>query len=110
MGNHVTDTIRKGIADYECFEYDPELLAYGCMWVIAAVAGWLFTASYFEIPVSTSHSCVGGMIGMTIALKGANCIIWTKSVFKFIFQIMFLKYLLLHLNYHPIKDYILPNP
>ena len=40
MGNHVTDTIRKGIADYECFEDDPELLAYGCMWVVAAVAGW----------------------------------------------------------------------
>ena len=40
MGNHVTDTIRKGIANYECFEDDPELLAYGCMWVVAAVAGW----------------------------------------------------------------------
>ena len=83
MGNHVTDTIRKGIADYECFENDPELLAYGCMWVIAAVASWLFTASYFEMPVSTTHSCVGGMIGMTIALKGANCVIWSKSVDTF---------------------------
>jgi len=83
MGNHVTDTIRKGIADYECFEHDPELLAYGCMWVVAAVAGWLFIASYFEMPVSTTHSCVGGMIGMTIALKGANCVIWSKSVDTF---------------------------
>ena len=26
MGNHVTETIRKGIADYKCFENDPELL------------------------------------------------------------------------------------
>ena len=83
MGSHVTDTIRKGIADYECFEDEPELFAYGCMWVIAAVGGWLFTASYFEMPVSTTHSCVGGMIGMTIALKGTNCVIWSKSVDTF---------------------------
>ena len=37
MGNHVTETIRKGIADYKCFENDPELLMYGCMWVIFSV-------------------------------------------------------------------------
>ena len=31
MGSHVTDTIRKGIADYKCFEHQPDLLMYGCM-------------------------------------------------------------------------------
>jgi len=31
MGNHVTDTIRKGIADYRCFEDNPTVLMYGCM-------------------------------------------------------------------------------
>ena len=41
MGNHVTETIRKGIADYKCFENDPELLMYGCMWVIFSVGVWL---------------------------------------------------------------------
>ena len=34
MGNHVTNTIRKGIADHQCFEDNPEVLMYGCMWVI----------------------------------------------------------------------------
>ena len=83
MGSHVTNTIRKGISDYQCFEDDPELLAYGCMWVIIAVATWLFTATYLEMPVSTTHSCVGGMIGMTIALKGSECVIWSKQVDTF---------------------------
>jgi sodium-dependent phosphate transporter len=83
MGSHVTNTIRKGISDYSCFEDDPELLAYGCMWVIISVATWLFTASYLEMPVSTTHSCVGGMIGMTIALKGTQCVIWAKEVTTF---------------------------
>ena len=83
MGSHVTDTIRKGIADYKCFEDDAYLLMYGCMWVILSVGLWLFMASYLEMPVSTTHSCVGGMIGMTMALKGAECVIWYKPVETF---------------------------
>jgi len=83
MGNHVTDTIRKGIADYKCFENEPELLMYGCMWVIISVGAWLFIATYYEMPVSTTHSCVGGMIGMTIALAGTECVIWYKQVDSF---------------------------
>jgi len=83
MGNHVTNTIRKGIADYKCFEDDAELLMYGCMWVIFTVGLWLFIASYYEMPVSTTHSCVGGIIGMTIVLKGSECVIWYKYVDTF---------------------------
>ena len=83
MGSHVTNTIRKGIADYECFEEQPDLLMYGCMWVVLSVGLWLFLASYLEMPVSTTHSCVGGMIGMTIALKGSNCVIWYKPLSTF---------------------------
>ena len=83
MGSHVTDTIRKGIADYQCFEDNPEILMYGCFWVIVAVAAWLFTASYYEMPVSTTHSCVGGMVGMTIALAGPSCVIWYKPLDTF---------------------------
>lgn len=83
MGSHVTNTIRKGIADYKCFEEEPYLLMYGCMWVILSVGLWLFLASYLEMPVSTTHSCVGGMIGMAIALKGSHCVIWYKAVDTF---------------------------
>ena len=83
MGSHVTNTIRKGIADYKCFEEQPELLMYGCMWVVLAVGLWLFLASYLEMPVSTTHSCVGGMIGMAIALKGTSCVIWYKPLTTF---------------------------
>ena len=86
MGSHVTKTIRKGIANYECFEEEPYLLMYGCMWVCFSVGAWLFLASKYEMPVSTTHSCVGAMIGMTIALKGPQCVIWyeDKNTFPYI--------------------------
>ena len=83
MGSHVSETIRKGIADYRCFESQPELLMYGCMWVVLSVGLWLFLASFLEMPVSTTHSCVGGMIGMAWALGGSNCIIWYKPLESF---------------------------
>lgn len=76
LGSHVTDTIRKGIADYECFEANPPVLMFGAMSVLLAVGIWLFLASYFEMPVSTTHSTVGGMIGMTLAIGGADCVNW----------------------------------
>ena len=86
MGSHVSETIRKDIADYECFQNEPYTLMYGCMWVCFSVASWLFTASYLEMPVSTTHSCIGGMIGMTIAIKGSNCVIWytPKNTFPYV--------------------------
>ena len=83
MGSHVSETIRKGIADYQCFESQPELLMYGCMWVVLSVGLWLFLASFLEMPVSTTHSCVGGMIGMAWALGGSNCVIWYAPLSTF---------------------------
>ena len=85
MGSHVVNTIRKGIADYECFQQEPYVLMYGCMWVCFSVGLWLFIASKFEMPVSTTHSCVGAMIGMVFALKGPSCIIWYKPTENFPF-------------------------
>lgn len=86
MGSHVTNTIRKGIADYKCFEENPEILMYGCMCVLFSVGLWLFIASYFEMPVSTTHSCVGGMIGMTLVIGGSSCVKWyePKDTFPFV--------------------------
>lgn len=75
-GSSVSDTIRKKIADVDCFEDDPAQLMYGNFCVIISVGMWLLIASYLEMPVSTTHSCVGGMVGMTIAIKGGDCVVW----------------------------------
>ncbi len=83
MGSHVTETIRKDIANYECFEQDPSVLMYGCMYVLLSVGIWLFLASKYEMPVSTTHSCVGGMIGMALAAGGADCVVWYKPKDQF---------------------------
>ena len=64
--------MRKGIADVDCFEDNPGLLMYGMTCVIMAVGIWLLLASYLEMPVSTTHSCVGGIVGMTMMSRGSE--------------------------------------
>lgn len=85
LGSHVTDTIRKGIADYQCFTSNPPLLMFGSLSVLLAVGIWLFLASYFEMPVSTTHSAVGGMIGMTMVIGGVDCVNWYEPSDSFPF-------------------------
>ena len=85
MGSHVTDTVRKGIADYACFQDDPAVLMYGCQCVLFAVSVWLILASHLEMPVSTTHSCIGGMIGMAMTSRGTKCVKWNKHTNMFPF-------------------------
>jgi sodium-dependent phosphate transporter len=79
MGSSVSETMRKGIADPKCYTDNPGLFMYGMTMVVMMVAIWLILASYYELPVSTTHSCVGGIIGMTMMSKGAQCVIWVKD-------------------------------
>jgi sodium-dependent phosphate transporter len=79
LGGEVVKTIRKGIANEDAFADNPALLMWGCLCVLISVGTWLITASKFEMPVSTTHSCVGGMIGMAIALRGSDSVVWYKE-------------------------------
>jgi len=79
MGSNVSKTIRKGIADEGCFVDNPGLMIYGMTCVIISVAIWLILASYLELPVSTTHSCVGGVIGMAMMTRGTRCVIWNHT-------------------------------
>jgi len=85
LGSHVTKTISSGIADPHCFQNDPEILMYGMMCVIFTTGIWLIFATLFELPVSTTHSTVGGIIGMVLVAKGSSCVNWysPSPVFPF---------------------------
>jgi PiT family inorganic phosphate transporter len=80
FGSHVTDTIRKGVLDFggEDFSYElSQKLMYGFMAALLAAAIWLTIATRFGLPVSTTHSIVGGVIGMGLWIQPSS-VNWPK--------------------------------
>ena len=72
-GGEVTSTIRKGIVDAELLAGTPELLVYGMLAALLAAGTWLLIASRNGWPVSTTHTLVGGVLGVGLA-RGIDAI------------------------------------
>jgi len=77
IGSHVTDTIRKGIVSTEIMS-DPHVALIGAFSALLAAALWVSFATWKSLPVSTTHSIVGAMIGFGIMAGGFSVINWTK--------------------------------
>ena len=77
-GSHVTDTIRKGMVDPSVFSNSPEVLMLGMLSAMLAAAVWLQAATHWGLPVSTTHSIVGAVVGFALVAAGADGINWSK--------------------------------
>ena len=80
MGSSVTETIQSKISDPQAFKDEPEVLMFGMSCVLVGVAVWLILATLYSLPVSTTHSCIGGLVGMTIVAKGVRAVKWAEVI------------------------------
>lgn len=67
-GGEVTKTIRKGIVDLSHITLDATQFIAIMMSALLAAAIWLLIASKRGIPVSTTHSIIGGIVGSSITM------------------------------------------
>ncbi|CAD2220795.1 Phosphate transporter family, putative [Angomonas deanei] len=86
LGGAVTSTISGGIADTKNFETEPYLFMYGMLCASCAAFAWLAVATVFVLPVSSTHSVVGGVIGFGLVHGGAKGVKWAprKDSFPFV--------------------------
>jgi PiT family inorganic phosphate transporter len=77
IGSHVTNTIRKGIVSTDILA-DPHVALIGALSALLAAALWVSFATWKSLPVSTTHSIVGAMIGFGIMAGGLGVINWAK--------------------------------
>jgi sodium-dependent phosphate transporter len=77
MGSHVANTIRKKIVNLDVFEATPEDLMLGMLCANMSSGIWLHIASYLKLPVSTTHSIVGAIVGFSLAYSGSGAIVWS---------------------------------
>ena len=83
VGASVTDTISKGIVETTLFAADgplgpdgPLLLGLGMLCALLAAAAWLHLATHFGLPVSTTHSIVGAVVGIGLVSFGWRGVSW----------------------------------
>jgi PiT family inorganic phosphate transporter len=74
VGTHVAKTQRTEIVDPAKFSSNPELLMYGMIAALISSAVWITIATYFSMPISTTHAIVGAIIGFGIAAYGFSAI------------------------------------
>ena len=87
VGANVANTVRKKMFDpmalnevYPAAEfgegYAALILGLGMMAALMAAGTWLMTASYFGLPVSTTHSIVGAVVGFGCVAMGISMVDW----------------------------------
>ena len=73
-GGHVTDTVRKGLIDLDLMTTDQ--LIHGMLASLAAAATLLLGATRYGLPVSTTHSIVGAIVGFGAVAIGVDAVKW----------------------------------
>jgi PiT family inorganic phosphate transporter len=79
FGSHVATTITKGIVKVE-FMNDPRQVLAGALAALLGSSVWILLATVWGMPVSTTHSIVGGMAGFGIASAGSHAINWSRMI------------------------------
>ena len=78
LGGNVAAKIMEDITNAELYADMPEVLMFGMMCVLISVAAWLILATIYGLPVSTTHSCIGGLVGMAVVSKGMKAVKWKQ--------------------------------
>ncbi|CEJ89879.1 Putative Phosphate-repressible phosphate permease [[Torrubiella] hemipterigena] len=76
VGGRVADTIRTKVVAVNSFQSEPALLMLGMVCAVMASSIYLTFATRFGFPVSTTHSILGGVLGMGIGALGSSGVTW----------------------------------
>ncbi len=75
LGANVTATITRGIINPEHIT-DPKIMVLGMFASLMAASLWVLLASLTSLPVSSTHSIVGSILGFSLVAAGPNVINW----------------------------------
>ncbi|KAI8470032.1 MAG: phosphate transporter family-domain-containing protein [Monoraphidium minutum] len=76
LGGNVTRTISGSIANVRTFAATPAVFMFGMLSAEAGAMVWLLLATYAELPVSTTHSIIGGIMGFALVYGGSSAVNW----------------------------------
>ena len=77
VGPHVVETVKGGIID-SAFIPDGHTLMLGFIASLLAAALWVTLSTWKEMPISTTHSVIGALIGFGLIVGGVQTVHWGK--------------------------------
>lgn len=77
LGSHVTETVKSGIVETGQLGSAHSVML-GFLAAILAASFFVTVATWLELPVSTTHSIIGGITGFGFIAGGAELIVWEK--------------------------------
>lgn len=80
FGSNVSETLQKGLLNTDLFELMPLTLVRGMLASLLATGLWLQFASWAGLPVSTTHSIVGAIVGFGCIIVGVDAVNWENVV------------------------------
>jgi PiT family inorganic phosphate transporter len=78
---------------------DPHVALIGALSALLASALWVSFATWKSLPVSTTHSIVGAMIGFGVMAGGISVINWSKLAAVVLSWVIFNRLFILDRNY-----------
>lgn len=79
LGGAVTGAVRGKIFDTSLYTDEPDIVMLGMFTSLLTGSIMLLSATYFSLPVSTTHTIVGSIMGFTIAAKGFDSVQWGEA-------------------------------
>jgi len=76
VGPNVTETIKSEIIQVDTIP--PNILLLGFISALLAAAIWATLSTWKEMPISTTHSVIGALMGFGIIAGGVSSVNWTK--------------------------------
>uniref|UniRef100_A0A183CCF6 Phosphate transporter n=1 Tax=Globodera pallida TaxID=36090 RepID=A0A183CCF6_GLOPA len=70
LGYKVLETLRFKVIDLDMYVNTPNELLLGQVAILAGAALWMIFATSFRLPVSSTHSHIGGIIGFSLVMRG----------------------------------------
>lgn len=77
VGEHVVETVKGNIVDISMIP-NSSILLLGFISSLLAAAFWVTLSTWFEMPISTTHSLIGALMGFGLIAGGISSIHWGK--------------------------------
>lgn len=112
FGNEVSETLQEGLFDPSFWSHQTLITTKGMLASLLAAGVWLHFASLYKLPVSTTHSIVGAIVGFAVIAGGVDAVYWGKVAFIGLSWIVspLLGGIASFLAFKALKKYILSQP